>query len=151
VTYAALVSTPPSSLSSETPVHSVSSFDHLVTQWMSTVTVSLGRARSSSQLHETGLSTAPRISKLHDSSGWCGVGPAESTGKSSVTYCTGRTRASSTPSRLFPWKPREIIRLAPGKCATRPPPAGAQRNSLPLHQLRPHHPELLLEVAHDLD
>src|SRR5438067_182870 len=151
MTYSALVSTPSSSVSSETPVHTVSSFDHLVTQWMSFVTVSLGRAWNSCQLHDTGSSTAPWIVKLHQSSGWCGVGPAESTGKSSVTYCPGGTRASSTPSRLFPWKPREIIRLAPGKCATRPPPAGAQRNSLPLHQLRPHHPELLLEVAHDLD
>jgi hypothetical protein len=31
-------------VSIETPVHVVSSFDHFVTQWMSTLTVSLGRA-----------------------------------------------------------------------------------------------------------
>ena len=39
-----------SSVSTETPFHVVSSFDHLVTQWMSTVTSSLGRARNSSHV-----------------------------------------------------------------------------------------------------
>jgi hypothetical protein len=64
----------------------VSSFDHLVTQWMSTVGGSLGSARNSSQLHEIGWSTAPRISNAHSVSGVCGVGPADRTGKSPVTY-----------------------------------------------------------------
>ena len=73
-------------MSTETPVHVVSSFDHLVTQWMSTVTVSAGRAMNSSHGHDTGSSTAPLIVKLHSSSGVCGVGPADSTGKSRVTY-----------------------------------------------------------------
>ena len=45
VTYSASVSTPSSSVSTETPVQLVSSFDHLVTQWMSTVNVSAGSAR----------------------------------------------------------------------------------------------------------
>ena len=67
--YSALVSTPSSRTSSETPVQTVSSFDHLVTQWMSFVTVSLGSACSSSQLHDTCSSTAPLIVKLHQSSG----------------------------------------------------------------------------------
>src|SRR5438270_679855 len=60
VTYAALVSTPPSSVSSETPVHSVSSFDHLVTQWMSTLTASLGRATArSSPFFVVSVDTGP--------------------------------------------------------------------------------------------
>ena len=80
-------------MSTETPVHVVSSFDHFVTQWMSTVTVSAGSARNSSHGHDTGSSTAPWIVKLHSSSGVCGVGPAESTGKSRVTYWPGGTRA----------------------------------------------------------
>src|SRR5438874_5172502 len=93
---------------SETPVKTMSSFDHFVTQWMSTVTVSLRSARSSSHVQATGSSTAPRIVKLHDSRGRCGVGPAESTGKSSVTYWPGGTRAGSASARLRPRKPREI-------------------------------------------
>ena len=40
-------------MSSETPFQTVSSFDHLVTQWTSTVTVSLGSARNSSRVHAT--------------------------------------------------------------------------------------------------
>src|SRR5260370_32753444 len=46
---------------------------------------------------------------LHVSSGACGVGPAESTGKSSVTYCPGGTRAGSTSVRRLPWNPREKV------------------------------------------
>ena len=86
----------------------VSSFDHLVTQWMSTVTVSEGSARNSSHVHDTGSSTAPRIVKLHSSSGVCGVGPADSTGKSGVTYCPGGTREGSATGRRRPIKPRLI-------------------------------------------
>src|ERR1043166_2919070 len=96
---------PSSSVSSETPVQTVSSLDHLVTQWMSTVTVSLGSAWNSSHDHETGSSTAPWIVKLHRSIGWCGVGPAESTGKSSVTYWPGGTRDGAASSRRRPRKP----------------------------------------------
>ena len=81
------------STSSETPAQRVSSFDHLVTQWMSFVIVSMGSAFSSSHVHEPGSSTAPTIAKLHSSSGTCGVGPAESTGKSSVRYWPGGTRS----------------------------------------------------------
>src|SRR5207237_4351096 len=89
VTYSALVSTPSSSVSTDTPVQTVSSFDHFVTQWMSRVTVSLGSARSSSQLQETGSSTAPRMLNVQSSSRVCGVGPAEATGKSPATYLPG--------------------------------------------------------------
>src|SRR6266516_4968459 len=74
---------------------------------MSTVNVSLGRARSSSQVQLTG-SAPPWIEKVHSSSGVCGVGPAERTGKSSVRYWPGGTR-SGGPSRRLPLKPRETI------------------------------------------
>src|SRR6266850_4999564 len=106
--YSALVSTPSSSVSSETPRHDVSSFDHFVTQWMSTVIRSLGRAVNCSHVHDFGSSTSPRISKLHRSIGWWGVGPSDSTGKSCVTYWPGGTRAASAPSLRRPRNPREI-------------------------------------------
>ena len=60
----------------------MSSFDHFVTQWMSLVIVSLGSARSSSQLQRASSSPPSAIVKLQVSGGVCGVGPAESTGKS---------------------------------------------------------------------
>src|SRR2546421_11039923 len=119
MTYSALVSTPSSSVSSETPVHTVSSFDHLVTQWMSFVTVSLGSAWNSCQLHDTGSSTPPWIVKLHQSSGGGGVGPAESTGKASVTYCPRGARAGSTEGRRRPRKPRG---KRPNRRSSHPPP-----------------------------
>ena len=85
-------------MSTDTPSQVVSSFDHFVTQWMSFVTVSLGSARNSSQLQRSGSSTSPSIEKLQLSSGRCGVGPAESTGKSEVTYWPGGTRPASAGS-----------------------------------------------------
>src|SRR3954471_12001726 len=83
----------------ETPVQVVPSLDHLVTQWMSTVTVSEGSAMNSAHGHDTGSSTAPLTRKLHSSSGVCGVGPADSTGKSPTTCCPGGTRVGSTSAR----------------------------------------------------
>src|SRR3712207_5376725 len=59
---------------------------------MSTVTVSRGSARNSSQLHDIGRSTAPWMPNVQRSSGVRGVGPADSTGKPLVTYCPGGTR-----------------------------------------------------------
>src|SRR5215831_16326802 len=85
-TYSADVSIPSRSVSTETPCQRVSSFDHLVTQWMSRVISSLGRARNSSQDQTRGSSSSPTIEKSHSSSDAWGVGPAESTGKSRVTY-----------------------------------------------------------------
>src|SRR5918911_3250302 len=73
-TNAPLVSTPSSSVSTDTPVHVVSSFDHLVTQWMSTVTVSRGSARNSSQLQESGWATGPPMVKVQRASGVRGGG-----------------------------------------------------------------------------
>jgi hypothetical protein len=71
---AAFVSTSSSSVSSETPRQVVSSFDHFVTQWMSTVIRSLGSALNCSHVQDLGSSTSPRISKLHASIGRWGVG-----------------------------------------------------------------------------
>src|SRR5262245_41281235 len=47
------------------------------------------------------------IEKCHSSSGVCGVGPAERTGKSRVTYWPGGTRAGSTSAARRPRNPRE--------------------------------------------
>src|SRR5690242_8476742 len=96
-----------SSVSSETPLHDVSSFDHLLTQWISTEIRSLGSAMNCSHVHERGSSTSPRSSKLHESIGVCGVGPADSTGKSGVMYWPGGTRPVSDSSLRRPWNPRE--------------------------------------------
>src|SRR5918998_2267755 len=103
----AAVDTPSSSVSTETPCQTVSSFDHLVTQWMSAVTSSLGSARSSSHVQRRGSSTSPTIEKSHSSSDLCGVGPAERTGKSLVTYWPGGTRPAGASWRR-PRKPREM-------------------------------------------
>src|SRR5438067_980458 len=83
-----------------TPVQLVSSFVHLVTQWMSLVTVSVGSFRNSSQLQVVSASTAPVIVKLHSASGVCGVGRAEiSERESSPSHSALRTRRSA-PLRL---------------------------------------------------
>ena len=89
-------------MSTETPSQSVSSFDHFVTQWMSFVIVSLGSARNSSHVHVFASATSPVMVKSHSSSGVCGVGPAESTGKSSTRYWPGGTRPESPSSRRRP-------------------------------------------------
>ena len=68
---------PSSSVSTETPSHVVSNFDHLVTQWMSRVIVSEGSAWSSSQVQLGGDPfSSPPIEKVHSASGVCGVGHA---------------------------------------------------------------------------
>src|ERR687891_2012044 len=76
---------------------------------MSRVTSSLGRARNSSHVQRRGSSTSPTMEKSHWSSGVCGVGPAERTGKSGVTYWPGGTRSPGTSSRRRPLKPRDMI------------------------------------------
>src|SRR5437588_10863055 len=95
-------------VSSETPVQEVSSFDHLVTQWMSTVTFSLGRRLNSSQVQRRGSSTSPSMEKVHCARSARGVGPAESTGKPSTRYCPGGSRELAAGSRRLPLKPREM-------------------------------------------
>src|SRR5215216_5517678 len=74
---------------------------------MSTVMVSSASDISSSQVHDVGCSTDPRTVNDQACSGVCGVGPAERTGKSVVTYWPGGRRWGSTTGRR-PWKPREI-------------------------------------------
>src|SRR5215831_13126989 len=107
ITYSAEVSTPSRSVSTETPFHGVSSFDHFVTQWISAVTSSLCSARNSSHVHRRGSSISPTIEKSHWSIGVWGVGPAERTGKSYVRYWPGGVR-SAGPSLRRPRKPLEI-------------------------------------------
>jgi hypothetical protein len=55
------VSSPARSVSTETPLHVVSSFDQAVTQWMSTVGDSAESARNSCQVQLIGRSIAPLI------------------------------------------------------------------------------------------
>src|SRR3984893_19237070 len=104
----AAVSTCSRMVSTVTPVHKVSSLVHLVTQWMSTVKLSLGSLRNSSQVHRLGSSTSPTIDNVHSDSDTFGVGPAERTGKSSTTCWPGGTRALLATSRRLPLKPREM-------------------------------------------
>src|SRR5438552_2262286 len=78
-----------SSVSIDTPSQRVPNFDHFVTQWMSVVIDSRGRAWNSSHVQRADFPSAPRSVKSHFESGVCGVGPAESTGKSRVSYCPG--------------------------------------------------------------
>src|SRR5215212_9217197 len=91
---------------------------------MSTVTVSRGSATNSSHGHDTGSPTAPLIVKLHSSRGVRGVGPADSTGKSRVTYWPGGTRAESTSARR-PRKPRENGRIGQAWPSNGRPTSGA--------------------------
>jgi len=116
----------------ETPSHRVPSLDHFVTLWMSTVGVSAGSWRSSSQVHRA--ATVPVSSttvKSHSSGGVNGVGPAASTGKSSTRYWPGGI--SPAPScRPRPWNPRltmPICFLSPlaldGRLLVRPARSGA--------------------------
>src|SRR6476659_3646011 len=74
---------------------------------MSRVISSLGKARNSSQVQPRGSANSPMIEKSHSSSDVCGVGPAERTGKSRVTYWPGGRRAGSTSAARRPRNPRE--------------------------------------------
>src|ERR1700677_4400245 len=74
---------------------------------MSTVTSWVGRARNSVQLHVFCWPRRP-TEKVHWSRAVCGVGPADRTGKSLVTYWPGGTRpAFSAGSWRLRWNPRE--------------------------------------------
>ena len=79
--------------------------DQRVTQWMSVVSFSDGSARNSSQVQLFG-SRPPSIENVHLGSDVRGVGPADRTGKSRVTYWPGGTRSAGTSWRLR-WKPRD--------------------------------------------
>src|SRR5881398_1127114 len=97
-----------SKVSTETPSQWVSNLVHLVTQLMSTVGVSWGRASSSSQVQRFGSFTFPTIEKSHCSRGVCGVGPAERTGKPRSRYCPGGIRALLSLCWRRPRNPREM-------------------------------------------
>src|SRR5437773_10194014 len=92
VAHSPAASTPSINVSTLTPFQVVSSFDHLVTQWMSLVTVSVGRAWNSFHVQRFGSSISPSMENVHWSTSTRGVGPAERTGKYVTTYCSGRTR-----------------------------------------------------------
>ena len=77
--YSACGSTSASSASTETPPKAVSSFDHLVTQWMSQGTSSNGSDSNSSRLQVRDRPTIPSMVRLQSCSTF-GVGPAVSTG-----------------------------------------------------------------------
>src|SRR5207249_10691314 len=87
------------------PSQLVSSFVHFVTQWMSARISSLGSARNSSQVHVVGWDAPPTTANVQSAVGVCGVGPAESTGKSRTVYWHGGTRAFSRSASRLPWNP----------------------------------------------
>src|SRR5215471_15347265 len=96
-----------SMVSTETPSQDVPSFDHLVTQCISIVKVSVGKSRNDFQSHLRRTFVPSSIVNSHWSSGTCGVGPADKTGKSVVRYCPGGSFTSAALRR--PEKPREMI------------------------------------------
>src|SRR5689334_6424168 len=93
-----------------TPCHSVPSFDHRVTQCKSTVKVSAGRSRNAFQFHRFRTLFPSVIVNSHCSSGTCGVGPADKTGKSVVRYCPGGRFTSS--ARRRPVNPLEMAPMS---------------------------------------
>src|SRR5580692_4505916 len=96
-----------SRVSRGTPSQDVPSFDHRVTQCKSTVTVSRGRLRNDFQSHRCNTFLPSSITNSHFSSGTCGVGPADKTGKSAARYCPGGSLTSVGVRR--PEKPREMM------------------------------------------
>src|SRR4030095_16612624 len=86
-----------SSVSTETPSHTVSSLDHFVTQWMLVFTLSCGSASNSSQLQRAVDPLALRSVNSQVVSGVCGVAPAHRTGKSEVSSCPGGSRSAIDP------------------------------------------------------
>src|SRR5262250_3364022 len=97
--------------SSETPSQDVPSFDHRVTQCRSTVKVSVGKSRNDFQSHLRRTFVPSSITNSQRSSGTCGVGPADKTGKSVVRYCPGGSLISVGVRR--PEKPLEMILMHP--------------------------------------
>src|SRR5438552_19114459 len=87
-----------SSVSIETPSQRVPNFDHFVTQWMSVVIDVRGSALNSSQLQRAVFASTPRMVNVHRLSGVRGVGPAERTGKSFVSYWPGGSRSALPPA-----------------------------------------------------
>src|SRR5467141_2324610 len=96
------------SVSIEIPSQTVSNLDHFVTQWMSFVVVWRGSATNSSHVQRALRPSAPSSVKSQALSGVRGVGPAERTGKSRVSYWPGGSRPAVSADCRLPRKPREI-------------------------------------------
>src|SRR5215469_6256771 len=107
--YCKFVLTSANSVSSATPSHWVSSFDHRVTQWISVVMRSAGSSRNAFQFHVFKTWEPSSIVNSHCSSETRGVGPADNTGKSVVRYWPGGSLASCDVR--LPEKPREMIAI----------------------------------------
>src|SRR5262249_8490827 len=80
----------------------VANFDPCVRQWMSTVMDSLGSIWSCDHDHSCRLPASVMIANCHLSVSTRGVGPADSTGNPSVTYCPGGSLSSRLPRPLKP-------------------------------------------------
>src|ERR671910_528196 len=95
------------SASTETPSQTVPNLDHLVTQWMSAVMGSRGSTWNSSHVHRAVRPSGLRSVKSHAPGATRGVAPAESTGKSRVSYWPGGSRSAAAADRGRPRNPRE--------------------------------------------
>src|SRR5437867_5705025 len=95
-------SAPSSRVSTLTPFQSMSRWVHFVTQLMSTTHSRAWSARSCSHDHSTGCRTRPSMRSDQRSSGVRGVGPADRTGKSFVTYCPGGVRRRRSSEEIPP-------------------------------------------------
>ena len=91
-----------SSVSTETPRQCVPSLDHWVTQWMSVVMSSAGRAVNSCQFQVVLPPVSVVMVNVQVAVLTGGVGPAWSTGKPCSRYWPGGSLGSS---RLRPVKP----------------------------------------------
>src|SRR5689334_16652635 len=92
-----------------TPLQAVLSFDQVVTQWMSRVILVWGRALNSSQLQVFTLRGPTFSVKVQLAGATRGVGPAESTGKSSVSDWPGGMRSAISEGGRRPVKPLVTI------------------------------------------
>src|SRR5215468_9359024 len=79
---------------------------------MSVLIVVCDRDSNSAQFHLPSSDAPSSRAKFQFSSLICGVGPAERTGKSIVTYCPGGTRFFRVCSCRLDLKPREIVVLS---------------------------------------
>src|SRR4051812_13229281 len=92
-------------VSSETPSHCMSNFDHVVTQWIAPSYLSCGSACISSHVHVVGDATSPSTVNVQSAVSIFGVTSAVRTGHDfPVSYCPGGKRGSRLRPR--PLKPR---------------------------------------------
>jgi hypothetical protein len=101
--------------STSTPSQAVSNFDQAVTQCMSRVIFDCGSALNSAQVHSlTGLARSFSVN-FQPARSTRGVGPAESTGKSSVRYWPGGSLSATSAEGRRPPNPRVTIGIAPSR------------------------------------